>query len=414
MEMVAVGDELLSGLVLNSNAARLADALAAVGLGIEQVTEVGDDLDGIVAVVSAAAARADAVVVSGGLGATSDDLTRDALAAAAGVGMDRDPAVEERIREIYAAYGTPVPDLAYRQADVPRGAALLPNPRGSAPGLRLTLGRAVVWALPGVPVELEAMLGPVAAEIAGLAGEVAAPATAMVRVALEGEFAVAAALTELEARDAGRVRYAYLAEPGDLRIRLTGPDAALVGAAAADVAARLGPAAYAVAPGGAPGLDEVVHGLLAAAGATVAVAESLTGGGLAAALTDMAGASGTFRGGAVVYATDTKGDLGVDRALLAARGPVDPEVAGQLAVAARARFGTTYGLGTTGVAGPDPVGEHPVGTVFVGLAGPAGVTIVRPALHGDRARIRRLAVVHALDLLRRELSGMPRRADTMR
>ncbi len=401
IEMVAVGDELLSGAVLNSNTARLAGALSGVGLGLRTVVEVADDLGDIAAAVHAAAARADVVVVSGGLGPTSDDVTREGLAAAAGVDLTRDPGVEARLREIYERFGVPIPSLAFQQADVPDGAVLLVNPTGSAPGLRIAIGSAVVYALPGVPGELEAMLPAVVAEVAALAGDHPAPVTVTVRVALEGESAIAEKLAGLEGSASG-VRFAYLADAGDVRVKVTADDARVAEAVAAQVVALVGVAAYST---DGRGLDEIVHRLLASKGATVAVAESLTGGAVAAALTDMAGASATFRGGAVVYATDMKAHYGVDAALLAERGPVDPDVALALAAGVRDAFGATYGVATTGVAGPDPVGPYPVGAVYVAVAGPDSARVARRDLRGDRARIRRLTVVHALELLRRELLG---------
>jgi nicotinamide-nucleotide amidase len=404
IEMVAVGDELLSGAVLNSNAARLAEGLAGVGLGLRTVTEVGDDVDEIAATLRACCARADVVVVSGGLGPTSDDLTREGLAAVAGVGLVRDPTVEARLREVYAGHGVPIPEIAYRQADVPSGATLLPNPRGSAPGLRMRVGNAVVYALPGVPSELDAMLSQqVVGEIAALAGDHPVPVTVTIRVALAGESAIAASLTALEREAGADVRFAYLAEPGDVRVKVTGTSADAVSSVAADAAAVLGPVAYS---SDGRSLDAVVHGLLASRGATVAVAESLTGGLVAAALTDMAGASATFRGGAVVYATELKARFGVPAELLAERGPVDPDVAAALAEGVRERFASTYGVATTGVAGPEPVGGYPVGAVYLAVAGPAGTRVVRRDLRGDRGRVRRLSVVHAIDLLRRELTGL--------
>ena len=292
---------------------------------------------------------------------------------------------------------------------MPEGADLLKNPRGSAPGLRMRLGGAVVYALPGVPGELDAMLASqVVAEIAALAGDVPVPVTATVRVALLGESAIAELLTAVE-RDAGpEVRFAYLADPGDVRVKVRGTSADRVAAVAEQVAAALGPVAYTLdlRDGEGRSLDVVVHDLLGARGATVAVAESLTGGLVAGALTDMAGASATFRGGAVVYATELKARFGVSEALLAERGPVDPDVALALAAGVREAFSSTYGVATTGVAGPDPVGAYPVGAVYVAVAGPSGSRVVRRDLRGDRSRIRRLTVVHALDLLRRELLGL--------
>jgi nicotinamide-nucleotide amidase len=403
VELITVGDELLSGLVLNSNVARVADALASVGLGLSIVCDVSDDLDEIVAAALAAAARADVVLFSGGLGPTSDDLTRDALAAAAGVELDVDPAVVENLKARYAEWGIPMPEQVLRQAEVPRGAELLPNPRGSAPGLAMRIRGAQVLALPGVPGELQAMLtGSVVPRLAEL---VPGPklVTTMLRSALVGESGIAESVAEIQARaEKDGVKFAFLPNLGDVRIRLTGPPDAVV-AAEQEVADRLGPLVY--SRDGAS-MDEVVHALLRERGATVAVAESLTGGMVASALTDMPGASATFLGGVVVYATPAKAELGVDAALLAERGPVDAEVAGQLAERVRERFGATYGLATTGVAGPEHVGEYPPGAVFFGLAGPDGVHVQRRDLPPRRDFVRALSVLAALDLLRRDLLGL--------
>jgi nicotinamide-nucleotide amidase len=401
VELITVGDELLSGLVLNSNVALVADALGTLGLGLSMVCDVADDIREIAAALEAAAGRADVVLCSGGLGPTSDDLTRDALAAAAGVPLVRDPALVERIRSRYAEWNAAMAEPALRQADVPVGAEIVSNPLGSAPGLRMRLGKAVVILLPGVPRELAAMLDEQVVPYLAEHVEVGRRATGTIRVALLGESGIAAALTDLEA--AGAVRFAYLAAPGDVAIRLTG-DPATVCEATAQVVSRLG--SYAYCDDGRS-LAAVVRDLLLAEGGTVAVAESVTGGMVAAALTEPAGASATFRGGAVVYATAAKAELGVDEALLAERGPVDPDVAVALAGCARSRLGARYGLATTGVAGPDPVGELAPGTVFVAVGSAAAGTVAQLALPPRRELVRRLTVVHALDMLRRHLLGLP-------
>lgn len=404
VELITVGDELLSGLVLNSNVGRVADALAAVGLGLTLVCDVSDDVDEIVAAALAAADRADVVLFSGGLGPTSDDLTRDALARAAGVELDFDPAVADGLRARYAEWGIPMPEQVLRQAEVPRGAELLPNPRGSAPGLSMRIRGARVLALPGVPGELQAMLDGSVVPI--LADLVPGPklVTTMLRSALVGESTIAETVAEVQARaEKDGVKFAFLPNLGDVRIRLTGP-ADAVAVAEREVADVLGPIVY--SRDGRP-IDEVVHRLLQERGATVAVAESLTGGMVGAALTDMAGSSATFLGGVIVYATPAKAELGVDAGLLAERGPVDADVAGQLAERVRERFGSTYGLACTGVAGPEPVGDYPAGAVFVALAAPDGVRVQRRDLPPRRDFVRALTVLAVLDLLRRELLGLP-------
>jgi nicotinamide-nucleotide amidase len=400
VELITVGDELLSGLVLNSNVARVADAIGGIGLRLATVTDVRDDLDEIVAVLNAASARADIVLCSGGLGPTTDDLTRDAMAAAAGVGMTRYADLEQIIRDRYATWRLEPPESAMRQADVPDGATPVPNPNGSAPGLRMKLGRTDIWALPGVPSELETMLA--GHVVPTLAAEVGASTltTSTIRVSLTGESAIADAISDIEAQ--GEVGFAYLAAAGDVQVRLTGDPAAVAKATAA-VTERLGPTAYST---DGASLPVVVHRLLARAGATVAVAESLTGGMITAALTDPAGASATFRGGAIVYATEAKAELGVDADLLAARGPVDGDVAAQLARRVRERYGATHGIATTGVAGPDPVDDHEVGTVFVAVDDADGSRVLRLLLPPRRDLVRTLSVVHGLDLLRRRLLGI--------
>lgn len=407
VELITVGDELLSGLVLNSNVGRVADALASVGLGLSVVCDVSDDLSEIVAAALAAADRADVVIFSGGLGPTSDDLTRDALAAAAGVELDFDPAIEADLRARYAEWGIPMPEQVLRQAEVPRGAELLPNSQGSAPGLSMRILGAQVVALPGVPRELQAMLSE--SVVPMLASLVPGPSlvTTMVRVALVGESTIAEMLTSVQERgEKAGVKFAFLPNLGDVRIRLTGtPDA--VAETEQDVVDALGSLAYSrdTRP-----LDEVVHGLLRERGATVAVAESLTGGMVGATLTEMAGSSATFLGGVVVYATAAKAELGVSATLLEERGPVDADVAVELATRVRERFGATYGLACTGVAGPEPVGDYPAGAVFVALAGPDGTRVLRRDLPPRREFVRALTVLAVLDLLRRELLGLPSEA----
>jgi len=404
VELVSVGDELLVGDVLNGNAAWLGERLAAAGLEVGEVVTVGDDIDEIAAALLAACTRAGTVVVTGGLGPTPDDITREGLAAAAAVPLLRDADVEEALKRWYAERELSMPNLSLRQADVPEGATVIPNPRGSAPGLRMELAGSVVYVLPGVPIEMTTMIEQhVLAEIVSRLGEPEPSVRRVVRVALESEPVVALRLLALAGEQG--VRVGYLAALGEVQVRFTGRDEAAVSRLASQARALLGPAAYTDTD---DSLDRVVHRLLAEREATLAVAESLTGGMLAAALTDASGASATFRGGVTAYATDVKASaLGVDQALLAAKGAVDPDVALQMASGVRQRFGATYGLATTGVAGPEPVGAHGVGTVFVAMAGPEGQALAARRLVGDRDLIRRLTVVHALDLLRRHIAGLP-------
>ncbi|MEP6462320.1 MAG: competence/damage-inducible protein A [Frankiaceae bacterium] len=414
VELVAVGTELLLGDIVNTNAAWLGQQLAAAGLDVHGSTVVGDNQARIGTAVHAALDRAEAVIITGGLGPTQDDLTREALAAYAGVELVRDPELERGLRERYDALRRRVPEANFRQADLPVGATPLPNARGTAPGLRLAglapSGAGVAYALPGVPHEMTAMFTDcVLPDLRQRAGEPAAIVSRTLRTAGMWESAVAEALAGLvESLDAsGAATIAFLASRGQVKVRITAKAASrgeaeeLIAPVEAEARRLLGHSVY-----GADGdtLPGVVHRLLRAQGATVAVAESLTGGGLGAMLSETPGASTTYRGAIVAYATELKSSLlDVPAELLSERGPVDAEVAIAMAQGARTRLGATFGVALTGVAGPDGADRVAPGTVFVGLSGPASRRSHELRLPGQREQVRLLAAVSALDALRRQL-----------
>ncbi len=420
VEVVAVGDELLYGDIINGNAAWLGRELADVGIRLDTSVVVGDDIGRIAAAVTTALGRADAVILTGGLGPTQDDLTREGLARAAGVELVRDDFLEQLLRRRFGelgrtgATGAPerrAPEMNFRQADLPLGSEALPNARGTAPGLRVPIATGVAYALPGVPHEMTEMFtASVLPDLLRRAGEPAVVVHRVLRTAGIWESAVAEALAPEVSRvtPLGNPTIAFLASGGQTRVKISARarDRAEAETIIAPVerAAReaLGSAVYG---SNDDSLEGVVHGLLRARGATLAVAESLTGGLLAGRLTDGAGSSATFRGGVVAYATDLKESLlGVDGAVLGAHGAVSAQTAAAMASGVRDRLGATYGLSLTGVAGPDEQEGKPVGTVHLGLAGPAGVTTRSVRLPGDRPRNRAYAVVQALDLIRRTLS----------
>jgi nicotinamide-nucleotide amidase len=402
--VVAVGDELMLGDVVNGNLAWIGRALADAGTPVVRGYEVGDDVAGIVSVLRTAMAEADAVVVTGGLGPTSDDRTRAALAELAGVGLHRDPQLEVTIAHWYAGVGRPAPDNVWVQADLPEGARPIDNPVGTAPGLAMEIDGRPVYAVPGVPSELRGMVREtVVPELRERAGAPPALLTRQLRVAVLGESLVASRLSPLEAALPSGAQLSYLASPGEVRVRFSGTDAPLLDEVAARAADLLGDV---VSGYDAETLPMTVLRLLTERGATVAVAESLTGGALAAALVDVPGASAAFRGGVVAYASELKTSLlGVDAGLLARGGAVQPEVAVAMAHGVRVGLAATYGLATTGVAGPDPQDGVEVGTAHIAVSGPAATRerTMALALPGGRDRVRRLSVVHALDLLRRTL-----------
>ncbi|GAC1442523.1 MAG: competence/damage-inducible protein A [Mycobacteriales bacterium] len=396
--VVAVGDELLLGDTVNTNASWLGGELARAGAQVVHSAMVGDDLPRMVVAMRRALADADVVLVTGGLGPTSDDITREAIAAVAGVELVRDPAIEQQLRDRFASYGYPMPAEVLKQADVPVGGAPLDNPVGSAPGLRLPVGDVVVYALPGPPHELRAVVGVVLDELRARSGTVLRTRT--VHTSGLGEPTVA----ELVGKDlqlpAG-VSLAYLAGGGIVRVRFTGTDDESVRRLSDSAAQLLGDAVWGRDQ---DRLDEVVHRALAAAEATVAVAESLTGGLIGGALSRMPGSSATFRGSLVVYATDLKETVaGVPGPLLASVGAVSAQTAAALAAGARDRLGATYGVGATGVAGPSEQEGQPVGTVHLAVSGPNGAVVRSARFPGDRDRVRLLTVNAALDLLRRHV-----------
>ena len=410
VELLAVGTELLFGDIVNTNAAWLGQRLAEVGVDVTTSVVVGDNVGRIAEAVTVALGRADAVVITGGIGPTQDDLTREALASAAGVPLARDPGLEDAMRTRFSALRRDVPEINYRQADLPEGATSIPNARGSAPGVRAEIGGGVAYALPGVPHEMKAMFADdVLPDLLRIGGQPACIVHRVLRTAGMWESAVAAALAaqvERLERDGG-VTVAFLASGGQTRVRLTAKAAthdealALIGPEEAAARAALGSAVY-----GADDdtLEGVVTAMLRSRSATVAVAESLTGGLLGAELSRADGASEVFLGGVVAYATEVKHALlGVPEGVPV----ISDECAAAMAAGARERLGATYALSLTGVAGPGEQEGKPVGTVHVGLAGPGGVLTRALRLPGDRTLVRSFAVVSALNLLRLHLAGEP-------
>jgi len=413
-EVVAVGDELLYGDIINGNAAWLGRQLADVGVRVAMSVVVGDDVDTIERALRMASQRSDVVVVTGGLGPTQDDLTREGIAAAAGVALRRDAVLEAGLRRRFTELRRDVPEMNFRQADLPEGAEPMPNGPGTAPGIRIEIGRAVLYAMPGVPHEMYAMFTTsVLPDLLRRAGQPSLVVHRVLRTAGIWESSVAEALAaEVDRlRDVGNPTIAFLASGGQTQVRITARagDRAeadrLIAPVEAAARAALGPAVYGTEEDTLAG---VVGAQLKARLGSVAVAESLTGGRLAAAFTETPGASAYFRGGVVAYATEAKASLlGVDEAVLATDGAVSARTAAAMATGVRELFGATWGLATTGVAGPDEQEGKPVGTLHLGLAGPDGVTTRSMRLPGDRPRIQTFSVVQALDVLRRTLSGLP-------
>lgn len=408
-EIVGVGTELLLGEIPNTNAQTIALALAAIGVDCTRHVAVGDNEERIAAAVREGLERADAVIVTGGLGPTQDDVTREAIARACGRRLVRDERIVAEIRARFERMGREMPSANERQGDVVEGGEAIANPLGTAPGLRVAHEGAVVYALPGVPSEMVAMLeARVLPELAAGAGGGACIVSRIVRTAGLAESAVAEQLAPVWSGTRDGVTLAYLAGGGEVRVRLTSKAAsaeealARLRAAEERVRGALGAAVVGVDE---ETLEAVALALLRSRGWRLACAESVTGGLVAARLTAVPGASAAFAGGIVAYEARVKEELlGVDAALLAGPGAVSAETARAMASGVRARTGADVGLATTGVAGPAEHGA-PVGTVFIALDGPDGALARGLRLPGDREAVRALAVAATLNLLRLHLLG---------
>lgn len=410
-EIVAVGTELLLGQIANTNARWMSERLAAVGVDVTHHQVVGDNLERIVESLRLAVGRADVVVVTGGLGPTQDDITRDAIAELLGLPLVRDPAYVAWLRERFRGFGQgEMPENNLRQADAPEGFRMLWPERGSAPGLAGDLpGGGRLYAVAGVPAEMiEMMERTILPELAERSGAVLV--SRVVRCTAIGESRVAELLDDLFAATENP-SVAFLADAGEVKVRLTAKAAdaqaaeAMLAPLVDEVALRLGDRVFTTRD---ERLEEAVLRLLRDAGLSLACAESLTGGGVAARITSVAGASDAFRGSAVVYTADAKRDvLGVSPQTIAGPGVVSETCAREMAAGARRLFAADLAVALTGAAGPDPHDGAPPGTVWLALAGDAVDHARTYVATGDRERVRRWAEQGALDLVRRHLEGRP-------
>lgn len=403
-EVLSVGTELLLGDIINTNAAHIGQALASIGVDCFMHTAVGDNEMRIANAIGAALSRADAVIITGGIGPTQDDVTREAISAVTGRALIRDPKIEGNLRRRFAEFGRLMAETNVRQADVPDGASIIEQSWGTAPGLIVEHGNGVIYAVPGVPAEMEDMLArAVLPDLLRRAGEPSQIVSRTVRIAGVSESSIAEQLHDVWNVLGGETTMAFLAGGGEVRIRLTAkaPDPMraqeLVAAAEASVRASLGAAVVGVDD---ETLESVVGTLLLARGWTLGAAESLTGGALGSRITSSAGASEYFRGSIVSYATEVKEELlGVPAWVLDEHGPVSEQVARAMAQGARDRLKADVAVALTGVAGPTEQGR-PIGTVVVAVAGPLGEVAREVRLPGDRNTVRTLAVSAGLNLVR--------------
>lgn len=409
-EVVAVGTELLLGQIVDTNSTWIGEQLALSGISCHFQTRVGDNAARIESVLRAALERADAVIVCGGLGPTQDDITRDVIADVMGVPLQRDDAVEQKIRSMFGSRGRDMPANNLRQADVPQGASVMAQQPGTAPGLVCPVGEKVLFAVPGVPYEMQEMvLGTVLPELRRRAGAESVIRSRTLRTWGMSESGLAELLADriTELDEAGNPTLAFLASGIEgLKVRITAKAADDVEAArllAAEEAVLMALMGEVVFGYDDDTIDSVVVDLLRERGLTLGVAESLTGGLVGARLTDHAGAGDVVRGSIASYASEVKFDL-----LDVPEGPVvSEEAARAMAEGARRVLGADVGIAVTGVAGPDTQDGQPVGTVFLAVALGDGTEVLQTRLPGDRKRIREFSTITLLDLLRRRLLRSP-------
>jgi nicotinamide-nucleotide amidase len=410
-EIIAVGSEMLTPFRMDTNSLYLTEQLNLLGVDVIFKSIVGDDLRRLVAAAQHGLFRSDILIFSGGLGPTEDDLTREAVAEALGLTLRRDPEILTRLEQRFADRGWKMSANNVKQADVLDGATILPNPNGTAPGQWLSGefdGREhIIVLLPGPPHEMKAMFE---AEVRERLRAKVPPAFLAVRtlkIAMLGESAVDARVAPIYKRYTD-VETTILAGAGEIELhfktRATTMDAAQrrVDEVAGVVEDELDDAVYSR---NGESLEQIVGYWLQMRNATVAVAESCTGGLLAERLTSISGSSRYFLGGAVVYSNALKTELaGVPAEMIDRHGAVSREVAAALAEGIRYRCESTLGVSITGIAGPNGgTPEKPVGMAFHAVSGSTGTEVVQCTFPGDRKRIRRFATTMALDMLRKKL-----------
>ena len=404
-EIVSIGDEILLGMIADTNSAYLSDKLANHGIAVRRQTTVGDDLDAITDAVSAASGRADLVIVNGGIGPTADDVTRQAVAAAANAPLRMDDEWLAVIQGKFQRRKVEMPKSNQVQALIPEGATRIFNPSGTAAGFYLMIDGAEVAVFPGVPPELKAMF-----EQEYLPGLLERAATGRVIVTRSVKcFGLPESLiNEKIERLMGPGKnplVGLLAKDAVISVKVTASAEhertalAMIDEVKQQVRERLGDYVFGEDD---DGLQTAVARLLGERGLTLCTAESCTGGLIAERLTEISGSSKYFLGGAVTYSNEMKIDLlGVPERLFGEVGAVSSEVAQAMAEGIRERTGADYGISVTGIAGPTGgTAEKPVGLVYIGIADLTGTQVKELRLSGAREHIRDRTAKHALNLLR--------------
>jgi nicotinamide-nucleotide amidase len=406
-EIISCGTELLLGHITDTNATYLAQSLTTLGIDLYFVSQVGDNQGRVVETLKHAWNRSDLIIMTGGLGPTEDDLTRESISALLGEKMQVDPRLEEELRAMFGRRGTQMPERNVKQATLIPSAQALPNPRGTAPGWWVEKDHHIIVAMPGVPREMYRMWEEeVIPRLRPYTGGVIF--TRILRVSGLGESTIEERLQAL--LHSTNPTIATYAKPDAVDVRVTAKAETKeqaerqVGEMEAQVRQILG---HHIFGSDKDTLASVVGKHLQERQQWVAVMESVTGGMLSSLLTDAPGSSRHFIGGVVAYSPDLKAQMGVPRETMAEYGTVSEETARAMAHAVRWRLGADYGIGITGVAGPDSEEGKPAGTVHIAIEGPEGVVIgMGPGWRGNREDHKRMATHAALNLFRLHLEGV--------
>ena len=406
-DVVAIGTELLLGQIVDTNSSWLGEQLSAAGIDSCLQVKVGDNLNRMVKAIRQTLEDADAVIICGGLGPTHDDITREAIAEIMGVELEFNDEVGMAISEMFASRNRRMPEINMRQAMVPKGANIIEQRRGTAPGLICPVGNKVIYAVPGVPYELYEMFErAILPDLLVRSGSVSVISSRVLRTWGESESGLNERLFGVieELESVGNPTLAFLASGWEgIKVRLTAkaktrPEVvSILDEWEQKVRAAIGDIVFGVDE---DTMESVVLQMLRDRGLTLGLAESVTGGLVSGRLTNIAGASDVLRGGVVSYASEVKFDV-----LGGSKSPVvSPEAAVEMAVGAQRVLGADVGLSLTGVAGPaEQEGQRP-GTLCIGVALPNGVTASSVVqLPGARDQMRQLSVISALDFLRRQL-----------
>ncbi len=406
-EIISCGTELLLGHITDTNATYLAQSLASLGIDLYFVSQVGDNQGRIVETLRRAWERSDLIIMTGGLGPTEDDLVRESISAMLGETMRVDAMLEAELRAMFAGRNVTMPERNIKQATLIPSAQALPNPRGTAPGWLVEKGGHIIAAMPGVPREMYYMWeNEVIPRLAPFAGGLIF--TRILRVWGLGESAVEERLGSVIHSDNPTI--ATYAKSDAVDVRITAKAETREGAEqqVAEMETRvremLGHTIFGVDK---DTLQSVIGKQLTARNQRLAVMESLTGGLLSSTITDYPGSSRHFIGGIVSYAPELKVQMGVPHEIIERYGVISEETARAMAHAVRERLGADYGIGVTGVVGPEKQEDKPAGTVHIAIEGPEGMlTGMGPGWRASRYDNKRLAVLAALNLLRLHLEGV--------